>query len=55
MASQVEIHVMANSEDVDERIRAAELLSETFGRLEDKDLAWKDLHKLTQDEDCVVR
>ncbi len=37
------------------RWRAAEALGAAFGHVPDKDQAWKDLHRLTQDEDSYVR
>jgi len=45
LVSQAEIHDMAFSEDVDQRKRAAKLFKK-FGRLEDKETAWKDLHSI---------
>jgi HEAT repeat protein len=46
---------MASSEDADQRIGAAVLLEEEFGRLSDKEDAWKDLHRLAADIDGDVR
>ncbi|HQN31206.1 MAG TPA: hypothetical protein PKX20_08760 [Methanothrix soehngenii] len=45
---------MVFSEDVYKRRKAAQFLGD-FGRQEDKDLAWQDLHRLAQDKDSIVR
>jgi HEAT repeat protein len=46
---------MASSEDAGQRRRAADLLRDEFGSLTDKDMAWKDLIRLTGDQDSHVR
>ena len=46
---------MASSSDADQRRRAADILNDRFGQLVDKEAAWKDLHRLTEDQDGVVR
>ena len=55
MVDQAGIHSKAVSGDVDERRRAAYQLGSFFADLPDRDTAWKDLHKLTQDKDRYVR
>jgi HEAT repeat protein len=41
---------MTFSKNVNARTRAARLLGSEFSHLEDKDQAWQDLHRLTQDD-----
>ena len=36
-------------------MEAAHALGSAFSQVPDKDQAWKDLHRLTQDEDSYVR
>ena len=45
---------MANSSNVEERKKAAELLHD-FAAISDKKVAWQDLHRLTEDKDTIVR
>ena len=45
---------MANSSNVEERKKAAELLHD-FAAISDKEVAWQDLHRLTEDKDTIVR
>lgn len=54
MVDQAEIHRKAVSGDVEERRWAAGQLSDNFADLPDKELAWKDIIRLTQD-DWLVR
>jgi HEAT repeat protein len=46
---------MVSSEDVDLRRIAADLLKDEFSSLIDREAAWKDLHRLTGDQDSFVR
>ena len=46
---------MANSADVEERKAAVEQLRDNFTSFSDIDIAWSDLHRLTQDKDEFVR
>jgi len=46
---------MASSSDAYQKKKAAELLAEGFGRLDDKKTAWEDLHGLSQDDQSDVR
>lgn len=46
---------MVYSEDVDLKEKAATLLVEEFGLLEDREAAWKDLIRLTSDSNYIVR
>ena len=54
MIDEDEIHRMANSADVKERRNAAKHL-DIFAFMYNKEGAWEDLHRLTQDEDSGVR
>ena len=53
--SQAKIHEKAFSSDADQRREGARLLTWEYYRLEDKETAWKDLHRLTRDQDSQVR
>ena len=55
MVDQAEIHRKVASGDVRERIEGVKLLRSNFADLPDKDEAWKDLIRLTGDEDSNVR
>lgn len=55
MEDQIEIHKLVQSKDVEERKRAAVKLTFNFAFLNDKEHAWDDLHRLTQDDDFSVR
>lgn len=55
VVEQDEIHRMAQSEDAEERQEAANQLLDNFTILPDKNRAWDDLHRLTQDEKSYVR
>jgi len=55
MVDQAEIHKKTVSFEIEERKEAAEQLRSDFADLPDKEAAWKDLHRLTQDEDWIVR
>ncbi len=55
MVEQPEIHRKSRSKKVEERKGAARQLGEYFAILEDKEQAWDDLHKLTQDKNDYVR
>jgi HEAT repeat protein len=55
MVDQAEIHRNAVSCEVEERKEAADQLRDNFTDLPDKEEAWKDLHRLTEDEDGDVR
>jgi HEAT repeat protein len=55
VVDQVEIHRKAASDDVEERIEAADRLRSEFANLPDKEEAWNDLIRLTQDEDSDVQ
>ena len=46
---------MASSSDAGQRKEAADILSERFGQLENREAAWQDLHKLTWDQNRIVR
>lgn len=54
MIDQEEIHHQCLSDDPKERIKALEQLEGNFSLLLDKQQAWEDLHKLTNDEDKNV-
>jgi HEAT repeat protein len=49
------IHNLCLSEDPEERIKALEQLKENFSLLPNKQQAWDDLHRLTNDKDSSVR
>jgi hypothetical protein len=51
----VEIHKKSISHNIEERREAVRLLGFHFSNQSDKDQAWKDLHRLTQDGDRGVR
>lgn len=55
VVDQDEIHRMAQSKNVEERIEAAYELFSNFTVLSDKKQAWEDLHRLTFDGEDVVR
>ncbi|KAF5417583.1 MAG: hypothetical protein C5S48_00130 [Candidatus Methanogaster sp.] len=55
MVDQAEIHRKVTSGDVGERREGIEQLRSYFSDLPDKDAAWKDLHRLIEDEDSLVR
>jgi HEAT repeat protein len=55
LEDQAEIHRMALSEDVNERIEAVLMFFHNFDHLIDKEQGWKDLHRLTQDKVSLVR
>ena len=55
MVDQAEIHRKAVSGDAGERQWAADQLRSDFAVLPDKEAAWKDLIKLTRDEESDVR
>ena len=55
MIDQTEIHRKANSSSLKDRIEAIDALREAFSQIPDKDQNWKDLHRLTQDENGYVR
>lgn len=55
MADQTEIHRLVLSEDVKERERAVEELKDNFSIFGNKEQAWADLHRLTQDKKDYVR
>lgn len=46
---------MAASKRVEDRREAADILRSSFHLLPDKDRAWQDLHRLTQDQNSLVR
>ena len=54
MVDQAEIHRMARSWNVVDRIKATEQLSKNFADLPDRKQAWDDLHCLTFDNDIIV-
>jgi len=54
LIDQEEIHHQRLSDDPKERIKALEQLEGNFSLLLDKQQAWEDLHKLTNDEDKNV-
>ncbi|WP_321431117.1 hypothetical protein [uncultured Methanolobus sp.] len=54
-ANQDEIHGLSLSKDVNNRLKAADLLSNNFESLNDKSNAWSDLIRLAGDEDSDVR
>ena len=55
MVDQAEIHRKAISSEIKERREAVGQLRNSFAVLLDKEQAWEDLHRLTQDEDWNVR
>lgn len=55
MFDQEEIHNQCFSEDPKERIKALGLIKENFSLLLDKQQAWNDLIRLTNDEDSYVK
>ena len=55
MIDQAEIHRKANSSRLEDRKESAGSLGSAFAHVPDKELAWKDLHRLTHDEDSDVR
>ena len=55
MTSQAEIHDLVYSEDINQRRKAATLIKEKFGREENREAAWKELIKLSQDGYSLVR
>ncbi|MDD2754917.1 MAG: HEAT repeat domain-containing protein [Methanothrix sp.] len=55
MPSQDKIHKKSISERSKDRLIAIRILITQFSNLPDKDQAWQDLHRLTQDEDNLVR
>jgi HEAT repeat protein len=55
VADQAEIHIFVQSKDAEERERAAEELKNNFAILKDKESAWDDLIRLTQDKNYYVR
>jgi HEAT repeat protein len=55
VVDQAEIHRMARSEDVKERMKAAEQFRDFFVDLPDKKQAWNDLHRLSSDTDSDLR
>ena len=55
MVDQAEIHRKTVSFGIEERLWAAEQLRSDFADLPDREEAWEDLYKLTQDEDWAVR
>ena len=55
MVDEAEIHRLANSADMKERIKAVCQLRDNFASFSDKDAAWSDFHRLTQDADSFVR
>ena len=54
MLDQAEIHRLTQGNIYERRI-AAESLGSSFSHVPDKETAWQDLHRLTQDEDSDVR
>jgi HEAT repeat protein len=52
---QAEIHRKASSSRLEDRIEAARSLGSAFAHVPDKEMAWNDLHRLTQDKDGSVR
>ncbi|MFQ6056530.1 MAG: HEAT repeat domain-containing protein, partial [Methanosarcinales archaeon] len=55
MIDQDKIHRMVESENPKERRQAAVAIEKNFSSLPNKEEAWKDLIKLTQDKDWHVR
>ncbi|KKG34724.1 HEAT repeat domain-containing protein [Methanosarcina mazei] len=55
MIDQERIHAQCLSEDPDERIKALKQFEIKFSSLSDKQQAWNDLHRLTNDEIGYVR
>ena len=55
MVDQAEIHRKVVSDEVEEHREAVEQLRDNFADLPDTRQAWKDLHRLTGDEDDFVR
>ena len=55
MVDQEKIHNQCLSDDPKERIHALEQLKNFFSSMPDKQQAWNDLHRLTNDEDSYVR
>jgi len=55
LIDQEEIHKQCLSKNPEERIKALNQLSDNFPSLPDKQQAWNDLIKLTNDEDSWVR
>ena len=55
LVDEAEIHRMANSADVEERINAVEQLRDNFASFSNKTTAWSTLIQLTQDENSRVR
>jgi len=55
LIDQEEIHKHCLSDDPIERYEALNQLKDNFSQLPDKQQAWNDLHKLTNDQDSYVR
>ena len=55
MVDQAEIHRKSLSDNIEDRREAAIQLRTSFANLPDKECAWQDLHRLTDDEDGYVR
>jgi HEAT repeat protein/predicted amidohydrolase len=55
MVDQAEIHRKVASDKVEERKEAVDQLRDNFADLPDKEEAWKDLIRLTEDEDDFMR
>ena len=55
MVDQAYIHGMVLSKKLIDRQKAAKLLEYHFSNIHDKDLAWQDFLRLTQDEDLYIR
>ncbi|MFY1110430.1 MAG: HEAT repeat domain-containing protein [Methanosarcinaceae archaeon] len=53
--NQEEIHKKCLSDDPKERIEALQQLRDNFSLIHDKEQAWKDIHRLTNDENNGVR
>jgi len=55
LVDQAKIHKMVQSENTEKHKEAVDQLKTYFKILSNKDQAWQDLHRLTQDDDCYVR
>jgi len=55
VADQAEIHRLVQNKDAKKRKKAAEKLKNNFATLKNKEQAWDDLIKLTQDKKGDVR
>lgn len=55
MIDQEKIHKQCLSEDPNKRIKAVKQLKSNYSLFSDAQKAWEDLHRLTTDEDILIR